>query len=266
MKKTWSGGAGLPAQVRRNVGLREGGDMKTLLLLIAMVVFSGSCTHLRNDQDVGMNDRVAQITPVLEYYYAIEMSDLDRFKAACSEETTLPPDRLIKEYFEVFGQYYGDEIFPFDPEDFNYSYEGGRSRGRVKMSITGDGFMLFPVVKEGGGWKLTSYSDKNAKTNRPIPQAKPLIKYIQAVKNDDLDRLKATYINGYVFPFSDEESLRGMKHLRLDLTDQYGFFYDPEYFDYSYEGGGSKGCVIWTLPGDSESFRVMKEDNEWKLY
>ena len=241
--------------------------MKKLLLSIAMMVFAGSYTH----QSGEMNNRIPQASPVNEYYLAIFNNDLDRFKSVFSGEAALPPDHIIREYFMLFSQFYSDDIALSDVDEFSYSYEGNRSRGSVIISFAESNSSPVPVVKESGRWKFAKYApasaDRSANPNRPISQAKPVIEYIQAIKMDDLDGLKATLVENRDMHISDEELLNMMKHTRLDLVDQYGYLYDPRDFEYIYEGSDSKGRIDWIFPyGSSESFDVVKEKNEWKIW
>ena len=241
--------------------------MKKMLLSIVMMVFAGSCAH----QSGEVNNRIPQARPVIDYYSAIFDNDLERFKSVFSGEAALPPDRVIREYFILFMQFYSDDIALSDLDEFGYSYEGGRSRGSIIINFAGDDSSPVPVVKEDGRWKFAKYSpasaDRNANTSRPIPQAKPVIEYIQAIKMDDLDGLKATLAENHDMPISEEEILETMKHVRLDLVDQYGYLYDPRDFEYIYEGSDSKGRIDWIFPyGSAESFEVVKEKNEWKIW
>ena len=241
--------------------------MKKVLLSIIMLVFAGSCAHPSGE----VNKRIPQARPVNEYYSAIFDNDLERFKSAFSGEAALPPDHVIREYFILFMQFYSDDLALSDLDEFSYSYEGGRSRGSIIISFAGDDSSPVPVVKEGGKWKFAKYSpastDRSATASRPIPQAEPVIEYIEAIKMDDLDGLKATLVENHGKQISDEEILETMKHMRLDLVDQYGYLYDPRDFEYRYEGSDSKGRIDWIFPyGRSESFEVVKEKNEWKIW
>lgn len=237
--------------------------MKKLLLSIVMTVFAGSCTY----QIAEVNNRIPQASPVHEYYLAIFNNDLDRFKSVFSGEAALPPDHIIREYFMLFSQFYSDDIALSDLDKFSYSYEGNRSRGNLIISFAEDNSSPVPVVKEGGRWKFAKYAPASADRNANVPQAKPVIEYIQSIKMGDLDGLKAAFIENRDMHISDEEILETMKHVRLDLVDQYGYLYDPRDFEYVYEGNDSKGRIDWIFPyGDSESFEVVKEKNEWKIW
>ncbi len=233
------------------------------------MVFASSCTHFNADRSAERNNRIPQAKPVADYFLAIRDCSLDGFKETFSKMAVFPPDRVIWEYFEAYSQVWKDEDYLFDQEVYNYSYEGGRSKGTVTLHNTVDDWSIaFTVVKEGGDWKLSASTQtaKKIREKGPIPQAKPLIRFIQSVKFDNIDELKDAYTEGYKFPLSDEETLNEMKHMRFNLQTRYGFLFDPVIFDYTYEGSESKGRVIWTLPnGEQESFRVVRENDEWKL-